>query len=226
MKLISFSLWGDNPRYTDGAVQNVSLAKMVYPDWMCRFYIGKSTPQHTLDQLSEFNNVELVHMDEEGDWTGMFWRFHALSDKDVDVVIIRDCDSRLWFREKATVDAWLGSDKDFHIIRDHEYHHTPILGGMFGARNEVLSNMQELCEDYQKGDFWQVDQNFLRDVVYPLIKDKSMVHDFFFENNFVLGLVRDLKNFIGQAYAACGRILDAEEYFQEFMMREYNAKRS
>ena len=88
MKLISFSLWGDNPRYTDGAVQNVSLAKMVYPDWMCRFYIGKSTPQHTLDQLSEFNNVELVHMDEEGDWTGMFWRFHALSDKDVDVVII------------------------------------------------------------------------------------------------------------------------------------------
>ena len=86
--------------------------------------------------------------------------------------------------------------------------------------------MQELCEDYQKGDFWQVDQNFLRDVVYPLIKDKSMVHDFFFENNFVPGLVRDPKHFIGQAYAGCGRILDAEEYFQEFMMREYNAKRS
>ena len=37
MKVIAFSLWGDNPKYTLGALQNLSLAKLVYPDWVCRF---------------------------------------------------------------------------------------------------------------------------------------------------------------------------------------------
>jgi len=45
MKVIAFSLWGDNTCYTLGALQNASLAKMVYPEWMCRFYVGQSTPR-------------------------------------------------------------------------------------------------------------------------------------------------------------------------------------
>jgi len=35
-KIISFSLWGDNPIYTQGAIRNAELAKEVYPDWVCR----------------------------------------------------------------------------------------------------------------------------------------------------------------------------------------------
>ena len=72
MKVIAFSLWGDNTRYTLGALQNASLAKMVYPDWVCRFYIGKSTPRIIVDMLEEFDNVQVIRMPEEGDWTGMF----------------------------------------------------------------------------------------------------------------------------------------------------------
>ena len=51
VKVISFSLWGDNTRYTLGALQNASLAKMVYPDWICRFYVGHSTPRIVVDML-------------------------------------------------------------------------------------------------------------------------------------------------------------------------------
>lgn len=221
-KIISFSLWGDNPRYTMGALHNASLAKSVYPDWVCRFYVGKSVPEHIVTYLSEFNNVEIINMDEEGDWKGMFWRFWAASDQSVDALIVRDCDSRLWFREKLAVEEWLKSDKDFHIIKDHQFHNVPILGGMWGVRNGLLKNMKDLCEEYHKGNFWQVDQNFLRDIIYPIVKSKSHTHDTFFQKIPLPG-IRDPKHFVGQVYAGCGRILDAEEYFQDFITREYNA---
>tara|TARA_R110002124_G_scaffold116567_1_gene273189 strand:- start:7267 stop:7935 length:669 start_codon:yes stop_codon:yes gene_type:complete len=222
MKVIAFSLWGDNPKYTLGALQNLSLAKLVYPDWVCRFYVGQSTPRSIVAMLKEFDNAEIIEMDEAGDWTGMFWRFLAAGDPNIDVLIVRDCDSRLWFREKAAVDEWLASDKDFHIMRDNPQHGIEILGGMWGVRKRLLFNIRDLVNNYTKGDFWQVDQHFLRDIVYPFVKDNSFVHDEFFANN-PFPTPRDEKHFVGQSYAGTGKILDQEEYFQTFMRREYDA---
>jgi hypothetical protein len=121
-------------------------------------------------------------MDENGDWNGMFWRFYAC--EDADVMISRDTDSRLSVREKLAVDEWLESDKDFHIMRDHPYHNALILGGMWGARNGILKDIISIINQYNKGNFWQVDQNFLREKIYPIIKDNSFIHDEFmkFEN--------------------------------------------
>ena len=51
--LISFSLYGDNPKYTEGAVQNVLLANIVYPNWTCRFYVDNSVPKKITDELLE-----------------------------------------------------------------------------------------------------------------------------------------------------------------------------
>ena len=45
---------------------------------------------------------------------------------------------------------------------------------------KVLNNMVEMMESYEQGDFWQVDQNFLRDHIYPLVYSNCMVHDEFF----------------------------------------------
>ena len=221
MKVIAFSLWGDDTRYTLGALQNASLAKLVYPDWVCRFYVGKSTPEHIVDLLSEFNNVEIIPMKEEGSWTGMFWRFEAAADPKIEALIVRDCDSRLWFREKVAVDEWLESGKHFHIMRDNHQHGTEILGGMWGVLGGVLPDMKKWIASYDKGDFWQVDQNFLKDIVYPEVKAKAFVHDEFFENK-PFPTERDPLHFVGQAYAGSGRILDQQEYFQEFMRREIN----
>ena len=224
MKIIAFSLWGDDTRYTLGALQNVSLAKLVYPDWLCRFYMGSSTPEYIINMLEKFNNVEIIKKKEEGDWTGMFWRFEAAADPKIDALIVRDCDSRLWFREKAAVDEWLKSENPFHIMRDNHQHGTPILGGMWGVRGGVLPDIKKWIDSYVKGDFWQVDQNFLKNIVYPEIKDKAFVHDEFFEQK-PFPTHRDPLHFVGQAYAGCGRILDQQEYFQEFMRREYDAQK-
>jgi hypothetical protein len=198
-KIISFSLWGDNPTYTQGAIRNAELAKEIYPDWVCRYYIGRSTPQQTIDTLSSFDNTEVIVMDVDGDWTGMFWRFYPAGEQDVDVVIIRDCDSRLNNREKEAVNEWLNSDKGFHIMRDHPYHKTEILGGMWGSKKGVTPNIKKQIETYIKGDFWQVDQNFLRDIIYPIVKNNSLVHDEFFDKK-PFPSIRKNKEFVGDVF--------------------------
>ena len=174
-KIISFSLWGDNPKYTIGAIKNAELIDTVYPGWIGRFYCGKSVPIEIIEILKTYTNVEVIEMEENGDWSGMFWRFYACEDSDV--MISRDTDSRLNLREKNAVDEWLNSDKDFHIMRDHPYHNALILGGMWGVRNGILKNIVDLIKNYNKGDFWQVDQNFLREQIYPIVVNTSFVHD-------------------------------------------------
>ena len=198
-KIISFSLWGNNPIYNIGAIKNAGLAREIYPDWTCRYYLGKSVPLETTQQLIKFDNTEIFIMNDFGNWTGMFWRFYPASDSDVSVMISRDADSRLNWREKEAVDEWLSSDKAFHIMRDHPFHTTEILGGMWGVRNHFLRNMKHLVNKYVKGDFWQVDQNFLKEVVYPIVKDNAFVHDEFFEKK-QFPSKRKNKLFVGQAY--------------------------
>lgn len=180
-KVISFSLWGDNPKYTIGAIRNAELTSIIYPGWISRFYCGESVPTDIIKTLISLPNTEVVMMGVDGDWTGMFWRFYACEDSEI--MLSRDTDSRLSLREKLAVDEWLSSDKDFHIMRDHPYHNTEILGGMWGVRNGLLKNIKELINDYTKGDFWQVDQNFLREKIYPLVINNSFTHDSYLNYN-------------------------------------------
>lgn len=198
-KVISFSLWGDNPIYNIGAIRNAELAKEIYPDWVCWYYVGVNTPKETIEKLKSFDNTKVIEMGVVGDWTGMFWRFYPASDSTVDVVIVRDCDSRLNIREKEAVSEWLLSDKGFHIMRDHPAHATAILGGMWGAKKGTVNDMKNMIEFYVKGNFWQVDQNFLKEVIYPIVRNNSFVHDEYFEHK-PFPTIREYKQFVGQAY--------------------------
>ena len=199
-KVIAFSLWGENPKYTIGAIRNAELAKKIYPDWEVWMYVSEDVPKNILDELISLN-CNVLNMG-EGNWNGMFWRFKPAASSDI-IMISRDTDSRLSYREKAAVDEWLTSDKDFHIMRDHPYHATEILGGMWGARNGILSGIKEMMESYDKGDFdnkWQVDQNFLKESIYPIIKDKAVVHDEYFERKpFPVNRI-NAQDFVGQCY--------------------------
>ena len=200
-KVIGFSLWGDDPKYTVGAVRNAQLAPEIYPGWECHFYVGDGVPQAYIDKLSADNTVIL--MDGSG-WNATFWRF--LSAEKADVFISRDTDSRLNPREKAAVDEWLASDKDFHIMRDHPYHQTESLAGMWGCRNGILGGIRDMVFNYDMRDYdqtYQNDQNFLREIIYPLVVDNSMVHDEYFmdPNKRPFPVKRQFAgDFVGQVY--------------------------
>lgn len=198
-KVISFSLWGNNPKYTIGAIRNAELAPEIYPGWTCRFYVGEDVPDEITVKLLDLKS-EIVLMNGSG-WNGMFWRFAAADSSDT--VLSRDTDSRLNKREYFAVQEWLNSDKDFHIMRDHPYHATEILGGMWGVRNGALKGISNLIKNYNRGKFdnqYQVDQNFLREVIYPMVKHRSVVHDEFFEKKPFPTIRLNKQDFVGQVY--------------------------
>jgi hypothetical protein len=221
-KIISYSLWGKNTRYTHGAIKNAELAKEIYPDWKVYIYISDYVEDDIKNKLLDLD-CTLIKFPEKGDWTGMFWRFYA-ADKPGVTMISRDVDSRLSYREKAAVDEWLDSNKDFHIMRDHPYHNIPILGGMWGARNGILSGIKDMIHNYTKGDYWQIDQEFLKDVIYPIVKDRAYVHDPFFERK-PFPFPRNDKHFVGQAYSGDDRILDSDSYFEILNREDYESLR-
>lgn len=225
-KVICFSLWGNNYRYTGGALQNADLAQIYYPDWICRYYLGHNTPTRLKEELSIRKNVELIEISQVCDWTGMFWRFLAASDPQVEVMISRDVDSRLLLREKLAVDEWINSREQFHIMRDHRYHSVPILGGMWGAKSGILTQIDKLIETFPKNNRHGIDQDFLGSVIYPLVKNESLVHDEFFEKKPFPSSSgpRNDEHFVGQAYWGDGSILDVNYYgkvfIQDFLKKE------
>ena len=176
-KIISFSLWGDNPLYTVGAIANAELAQKIYPGWICRFYIHvQSVPAKITEELRSFDNVELVEMPVDIGWSGMLWRFYPATEPDVEVMLSRDCDSRLTYREKACVDQWLNQyDEDVRFrrvmtIRDTCVHQSQMMGGLWGVRWGYLSfikpHLDRLIEETRHTAQKGVDQDFLNSKIY------------------------------------------------------------
>jgi hypothetical protein len=178
--IVAYSLWGDHPMYWKGALRNIELVNKFYPGFIARFYIDKNSRQDLIDSIKG-ENVEVVLVNSKDSFHGMFWRFWASEDSDVDVFLSRDCDSRISEREVLAVKEWLGSDKDFHIMRDHPYHTVPILGGMWGCRNGILRDIKisKQIEHWNKFGTKGIDQDFLGQVIYPYIRNKSMEHSEF-----------------------------------------------
>ena len=180
-KVISFSLWGDDPKYTMGAIANAELALKLYPEWECRFFVHAAVRKHIVDSLKSYPNTVVTLRGESPDWRGMFWRFETVAYPEYSVSIFRDTDSRLSNREVAAVNEWLASDKTFHIMRDHPHHGYPILGGMWGFKHTDKYPIKDLMDGFDKQNSYGTDYKFFIDKLYPLIGEDKVVHDPFFD---------------------------------------------
>jgi hypothetical protein len=181
-KIISYSLWGNKAIYVINAIKNADIAMELFPDWECRYYISPNVKPTIIEELQKRKNTKLIFQQEDESWNGMFWRFYAAADVPTrsDAMISRDADSLLNKRDKACVDRWLESDKDFHIVRDNCAHCTKIMGGIWGVRNGLLSNIKQLIDDYSKKkteNRKNIDQEFLAEIVYPRVISRAMVMD-------------------------------------------------
>jgi hypothetical protein len=199
VRLISFSLWGAAPKYLGGAIRNVELAPEIYPGWTCRFYCGSSVPPDVLARLRSFSGVQVVTRTEAGDWRGMFWRFEAAADPDAEAIVFRDADSRLNRRERAAVDAWLASGRAAHVMRDHPEHGVPMLGGMWGVRGGVLSDIVSAIAAWPQENRWQTDQEFLAAIIAPRLRPHWIEHDEFWARQPFPTPVRG-REFVGQPF--------------------------
>lgn len=178
--IISFSLWGTDNRYVDGALENVNLAKEIYPDWSVRIYVDNSVDKEELKKVYDVGaDIRLVK-DTKGPFHGAYWRFLVNDDPTVNRYIIRDIDARLNFREQAAVNEWIESDKSYHIMRDHPNHRYAIQAGMWGGKANEFK-IWPLVEQWGRYDYYSCDEHFLQQIIYPIIKDKIIVHDPFIE---------------------------------------------
>jgi len=181
-KVITFSLWGNNPIYNIGAIRNAELSIQLYPDYECWFYIHiSSVPADTVKKLKTFNHTKIIC--KTGNLTDelckpRMWRFEAIDVPEVEVMISRDTDSRLSLREKLAVDEWLNNNTLFHIMRDHPEHQYVIQAGMFGTKkNPEISSWTNIMNTYHQNiDKKFYDQYFLSDYIYPKIKNNPTIH--------------------------------------------------
>lgn len=173
--VISFSLWGDIPRYCVGAIQNAKLARHVYPGWVVRFYHDDTVPIQVLEQL-KLLNAELVQMPRNEGFSGAFWRFKIADEVLYSHWVVRDCDSRLNFRERRAVDEWMMSTCPFHIMRDHP-NHSIIPGCSFGGVRGALMNVSASIDSWEDKSRYGTDEQFTESIIFPLVKDLAMIHD-------------------------------------------------
>lgn len=180
--LISFSLWGEGRRYTDGALRNARLAPDIYPGWTCRFYCDDSVPSDVLQELKDLGGDVVMKERPETFYEGLFWRFEVMSESGVDRFIVRDCDSVINVRERVAVDEWLGSNRHFHVMRDYYSHTELILAGMWGGIGTIFPPFQEIFEQFAPatGPTATYDQLFLREMVWPTVKQSVLTHDRYF----------------------------------------------
>lgn len=176
MKIISFSVWGSNRAFVDGALENQKLAQLYYPGWSCWIYCADDVPDGDIAVLRRSGmSVCRRHRPTPDSWAGLYWRFEPAVYENVEAFISRDCDSRLNPREAAAVQEWLASGLPFHSMRDHYQHIVPMLGGMWGCRHSPW--IQEELDAWTQRDLKGSDQDFLAQRVWPKIRDKCLVHD-------------------------------------------------
>ncbi len=177
--VIAFSLWGSSPRYLRGAVRNLQELPLVYPGWVCRFYVDDSVPVEFVNLAIELGAQVIQQPAQQSVRQKLSWRFLVANDPTVRRFLVRDADSVVSGREATAVAEWLASDRWFHVMRDYWTHTDPILAGMWGGRSGLLPDLAPLVSSYQSGklETLNIDQWFLRDRVWPMIRSQTLIHD-------------------------------------------------
>ncbi len=181
--IIAFSLWGSDPRYLAGARNNAVVARYLYPGWTVRFIIDETVPADARTTLMQ-EGAQLLLAPKE--WPaaqyGLFWRFLVEDDPNIDFYLIRDADSVMNVKERAAVEDWLASGRAFHVMRDLPTHSELILAGMWGAHRGNIGGMAKRIAEHIAGAAKKLnnritDQEFLRGVIWPIVRQDVLVHD-------------------------------------------------
>lgn len=216
-KYISFSLWGNSRLYCEGAIENIECAKKWYPDFVCRFYVASNCPAlpilRTLDcEVVEMPPIKGIDRTSEAwvwqkDHIAMFWRYFIIDELgEGDVVLFRDCDSRVSERESKVVYRWLERGNEVALIfAENESHHNSwAMGGMWGIVGGVLTNIHDSIHSWiyrynEMSHPWIfVDLEYNTNVIGPMIDTYTLKYGHGFSR--ALPELKEGERFIGDVY--------------------------
>lgn len=177
--VVSMSLWGTQPRHLRGALRNALLMPDLYPGWGLRVHADDSVPAPFLDTLRALQVDLRLQPAGQTLRQRQCWRFAVADDPAVGRYLVRDADAVISPREAALVEAWVGSGRHFHVIRDWWTHTEPMLAGLWGGVAGALPPMAEALARSDPGhdDDPGADQTFLRTQVWPRVRRHALVHD-------------------------------------------------
>ncbi len=179
--VIAYSLFGSSPRYGEPLVMNAALVAELFPGWSCRVYLDDSVPGHVRTRLRKAG-AQLVEIDARTRQAmpGTMWRFLVLDDPQVDRFMLRDADALLSEREAAAVAEWLQSGRWFHHMRDYCSHTELLLAGLWAGCRGVFPPIAPLMTAFaarHRDERRFTDQYFLRELLWPTIRDSVLNHD-------------------------------------------------
>ena len=207
MKVVAFTLFGNQEIYNCGAIANAGLLNTIYPGWVGMFFVGPSVQEDTKEGIRQLGS-QVHEISSPETMSATLWRFRAALIPGVERIVFRDCNSRLTHRERECVSQWELSKKSLHIIRDHPWHTASILAGMWGVFGErAIGLVADVAgEVHQNLDEYGVDQELLALKVYPKLVADSITHDAFydFEKNTIRPPKRIGLEFIGERIDCSG----------------------
>jgi len=180
MKVFSFCLYGPyNERYYPGMVENIHLIHKYFPEWHIFIYLGADIDAHTASVLRSAPRVILR-------WTGklgagnMINRFFAIDEPGVELMMVRDADSRIHWRDRWAIRQFESSPQFVaHCIRDNKEHTASIMGGLWGIRKSANLHIETDYEAYKRNPVvvgLAHDQDFLGVCIYPSVVSRMLVH--------------------------------------------------
>ena len=162
MKVFSLCLYGTEPNYYTGLLENIAIIKEHYPEFTIVVHKGFCDPTWVIPE-----GVEVNITNREGAINALL-RYLSLCTAEVGFV--RDTDSRITARDRWCIDEFLKSDKSYHSIRDHYWHQSKLMAGTFGWKKAlpIMMPTHEVPYGY--------DEQFLTQCVYEQIKPELLVH--------------------------------------------------
>ena len=178
MKVFSYCLYGNDIKYLLGMCVNIEIIRNKFPDWLVFIYY-RDLPAAYLTKIAKYSNVRLIPALYEGA-NIMFDRFMAIDDPKVSIMMVRDADSRIHERDCWAINEFIKSERGAHIIRDHPHHKFHMLGGLWGLKQGSLKfKIQDSFAKYEianKQPQWGRDQEYLKDIIYPVINGNVLIH--------------------------------------------------
>ena len=176
----SFCLYGpENPRYYPGILENVYLAGTYFPTWKVYIYYAPDVTHTIVEHLSACSNVVMKPTGILGE-KNMIHRFFAIDEPEVDLMMVRDADSRIHWKDRWAIRRFVASPCLGHTIRDNIEHTACMMGGLWGLKRSaginVRAEYEKYTEDVSLGHRNAHDQNFLADVIYPKVLPSLLVH--------------------------------------------------
>jgi len=207
----SFCIYGSKPIYCEGLVRNLEAIAIHYPRFETHIYAGNDAPEEYLRRYESFPRTVIHRLP----FTGRrltFNRFLAIDLPGVELMIVRDADSRLTDRDRWCIDDFIASGWQIYCVRDHKYHTYEIMAGLWGMHRIPGFSMSKAYAEFAPGyhdiDTYLADQDFLRNVVYRKFKGATLTYTpnwaYPGENHRLISLARK------DAYDFCGNVILVE----------------